>query len=142
MKSKIFLLVCLFMGTISLNSFAQDKANNATQDYKTIVGVDPVFCDDVQVDLLYVDLTVHFVQRTFKKGPVLSKEIQQLHGTVTSLWTGEVFKFREIDKWTETDHFEVKWHYNAKGDQGNHYLGTITYNLQTGDLTIGNTVCN
>lgn len=143
MKAKIILMVCLLIGISSMSVSAQDKANNAAdQGWFTTTYWSPVYCDGVMVDLLEGgEVTVHYVFRYVNNGPVLAKEIDQVKGTVTSQ-SGEVFKIRETDKYFYTDHWELTWHYNLIGNMGNHYIGSITYNYQTGEITVGKTVCN
>ena len=141
MKTRIILLVCLFISLANNTSVAQEKSNGATQGWIESAYWGPVYCDGVMVDLLEGgEISVHYVYRLFKTGNVVYKEIDQIKGTVTSQ-TGEVFTIRETDKLEFTDHWEVTWHYNLKGDQGTHYIGTLTMNYQTGEITIGNTVC-
>ena len=142
MKTKVFLFVCLFIGMAVTTSFAQDKANSATQGWTEGAYWSPVFCDGQMVDFLQGGwIRVHYVYKLFKNGDLLYKEIDQIKGEVTST-TGEVFKIREIDKWSYSGQWIMTWHYNLIGNQGTHYIGTLTYNYSTGELTIGKTVCN
>ncbi|MEN8115821.1 MAG: hypothetical protein ABFS16_02520 [Bacteroidota bacterium] len=142
MKTKIFLLVCLFMGIAVTQIYAQDKANNAVQGWAVGTYWTPVFCDGEMVDYLENgEIRIHFVYRLFKKGDLIFKEIDQIKGTVTSR-SGEVFKIRETDKWSYAGQWIVTWKYNLIGNQGTHYIGTLTYNYATGELTVGKTVCH
>ncbi len=142
MKANVFFMVCLFIGIFSISASAQGKANKAEQGWFTATYWSPVYCDGEMVDLLEGgELRVHYVFRIMNNGLVLAKEIDQIKGTVTSE-SGEVFKIRETDKYSYTDHWEVTWHYNLIGDQGNHYIGWITYNYMNGEITVGKTVCN
>lgn len=143
MKAKIIFLVCLLIGISSMSVSAQEKANNgAEQGWYTTTFWSPVYCNGELVDYLVGgELTVHFVFRYVNNGTALAKEVSQAKGTVTSS-SGEVFRVREIDKYLYTDHWEVTWHCNLIGDRGNHYIFSMTYNYQTGELTVGKTVCN
>jgi hypothetical protein len=141
MKTKIFLLVCLFMGLIWTNANAQGKSNNARQGWFASEYWAPIECDGVVVDYLEGgELTVHYVARNFKNGKIY-KEIDQLKGKVTSL-TGETFTIRETDKWSITDGVYITCRYNLIGNMGTHYHGVLIFNFYTGEITIGKTVCN
>lgn len=143
MKTKVILLLCLFMGLMQIQQVsAQGKANKADQGWFTSTYWSPVYCDGEMVDLLEGgELRVHYVFRMFKNGSVLAKEVDQIKGTVTSS-TGEVFKIRETDKYKYIDGWVLTWRYNLIGDMGSHYIGTLTYSYKTGELIIGHTVCN
>lgn len=140
MKTRIILLLCLFVGITWTQATAQDNANNAEQGWFTSTYWSPVYCDGELVDELSGgELRVHYVYR-YKNG-MFFKEIDQLKGKVTSQ-TGEVFEIRETDKYFKTDYWYVTWHYNLMGDRGNHYVGWITYCFFNGEITVGKTVCN
>lgn len=142
MKTNVFLMLCIFIGITSISVSAQDKANKAEQGWFTTTYWSPVYCDGEMVDLLKGgELRVHYVFRFVNNGLIVAKEIDQIKGSVTSV-SGEVFKIRETDKYFKTDHWEVTWHYNLIGDQGNHYIGWITMNFLTNEITVGKTVCN
>lgn len=142
MKAKACVLVCLFVGITTMSVNAQGNANKSDQGWFTSTYVSQVYCGDELVDYLEGgEIRVHYVFKIFKNGQVLAKEIDQIKGTVTSQ-SGEVFNIRETDKWLYVDHWELNWHYNLIGDQGTHYIGTLTYNYQTGELTVGKTVCH
>lgn len=142
MKTRVFLLVCLFIGIATLSVNAQDKANKADQGWVEGAYWGPVFCDGIMVDYLEGGtIMMHYVFRTFKNGKVLAKEVDQIKGEVMSS-SGETFTIRETDKWAYVDSWVMVWHYNLIGDQGTHYTGTLTYNYGTGELTVGNTTCN
>ncbi|MDD4108883.1 MAG: hypothetical protein PHH93_09200 [Prolixibacteraceae bacterium] len=141
MKTTFFLILFFFLGLAVTQTSAQEKANQADQGWFTSTYWSPVYCDGEIVDLLEGgEIRVHYVFRLFKNGSVLAKEIDQIKGTVTSS-TGEVFKIRETDKYKYIDGWELTWHYNLIGDQGSHYIGTITYYYKTGELVVGHTVC-
>lgn len=142
MKTKVFLLGCLFLGITAVSVQAQDKSNRAEQSWTVGTFWSPVVCGGQLVDVLEGgEITAHTISRTFKKGSILVKEIVQIKGTVTSK-SGEVFKIKEFDKWNKTVHWEGYWRYNLIGDQGSHYIGTLYYDYSTGKITVGKTVCN
>jgi len=140
MKARILFMACLFIGIVTMSAQAQDKAQSAVQGWVMSTYWSPVYCGDEMVDELQGgEIRMHYVYR-YKKG-VFFKEIDQIKGTVQSQ-SGEVFKIREVDKTYFTDHWYISWHYNLIGDQGNHYIGTLTYSYFTGEITVGKTVCN
>lgn len=73
--------------------------------------------------------------------------IVKAEGELTGQNTGEVFTYKEIDlRHFHYDNCVLTFHYNARGDQGNHLIGTMTWdfcndpNMQ--NLTIEKAICN
>jgi hypothetical protein len=68
-------------------------------------------------------------------------EIAQAKGEATGLY-GEVFQLTETDKlWLPVQGL-LLWHFNLKGNEGNHYIGTLTYSYITGEMVVRKTVCH
>ncbi len=140
MKTKKFLLLCLFMVIALIQASAQNTDNKAVQGWFQSTYYTPVYCGDQLVDYLEGGvLRVHYIVK-YKDGKY-QWETDQLKGEVISQ-TGEVFQIREIDQTYRTDHWYLTWHYNLIGDRGTHYIGTLTYSYWTGETIIGKTVCN
>ncbi len=141
MKAKnILILLCLFIAFSVFQANAQGNDNRSVQGWFQSTYWSPIFCDDVLVDYLEGGtLFCHYVVH-YKNGSY-NWEIDQLKGEVTSS-SGEVFRVREIDKTYFTDHWYVTWHFSLLGDQGTHYIGTLTYSYYTGEVTVGKIVCN
>lgn len=140
MKAKSLLMICALLCISFTQINAQDNPNAAIQFWAQGTYWTPVFCGGEMVDNLEGGtIRVHVVYR-YKNGNFF-KEIDQIKGEVTSDKTGEVFQIREIDKTYKEDVWYVTWHYNLIGNQGSHYIGTITYNYSNGAITFDNTVC-
>lgn len=142
MKTKfLFISMCLIMGIALGTTSAQEKAKKTEQGWIESTYWCPVFCDDVLVDVLsggYIRL--HYVYHSNPGKKIW--EIDQIKGEVTSSLTGETFRIREVDKYTFVDSWFLTWHYNLIGDQGTHYIGTLTYDYATGELAVVKTVCH
>jgi hypothetical protein len=140
MKTKSALIgLCLVFGMVLTGAYGQKKDKQAVQGWTTSEYWSPVVCDNQMVDLLTGgSIRVHYVVHLNDKAKFY--EIDQIKGEVTSE-TGEVFRIRETDKYFFTDHWYLVWRYNLIGDQGTHYIGTLTYSYWTGTITVGKTVC-
>jgi hypothetical protein len=141
MKVKIILIsVCLIIGVALTSAYGQEKDKKTVQGWFTSTLWSPVYCGDTMVDLLSGgSIRVHYVVHL--NGKAKFSEIYQIKGEVTSE-TGEVFQIKEIDKYYFIDNWYLIYHYNFIGDRGTHYIGTLTWNLLTGEITVGKTVCN
>lgn len=148
MKTKTLLLICLFLGIGLTQLSGQNGQNGTTGSYSEWYEASwdmPIFCPNeqgvlVQTDNLKATLWVHH-KAHFLKGDWLTCYVQ-CSGTAVSVGfkdengnqiggTGEVFDIKEIDKqdnnivndiWNCVDNY----HFNAKGRNGTHYIGTIT----------------
>jgi hypothetical protein len=136
MKTKTFLLVCLFLGIGLIQLSAQawpppppDNKNHTGSvvtmetygDYSA-----PVFSSDGQlIDWLAGSVTAHYV-RHYKNGVWLS-EIADFYGEVVSVGldfnsgTGEVFSIKDQYKTREVG-VNGDGHFSAKGNQGSHII--------------------
>jgi len=137
MKTKTILLLCLFLGTGLTQTSAQ--ATRSAQ-YKAELGYyTPVFCGDEMVDYLEGVVMFHVIDH-YKNGN-WQWEIAQAKGEATGLY-GEVFQLTETDKlWLPVQGL-LLWHFNLKGNEGNHYIGTLTYSYITGEMVVRKTVCH
>jgi hypothetical protein len=139
--TRIFISLFLIIGVSLMQASAQGHGTKTLQGWYMSEYWSPVSCGDNVVDVLEGgSVRVHYVVH-YKDG-VYQWETDQLKGEVISDLTGEVFKIREIDKTYFTDHWYLTWHFSLVGDQGTHYIGTITYSYWTGEITFGKTVCN
>ena len=138
--------MCLLTG-IGLTQLSAQNSNanpNATGTYSVQFWFSstywsPVYCGDQMVDFLEGgEIIVHRIGHRVE-GKLLWR-IEQIRGEVTSV-TGEVFTIRELDK-TDAIEMAITWKYNLHGSWGNHYLGILTQNLLTGEITVGPTICN
>jgi hypothetical protein len=133
MKTKTFLLLCLFLGILTQISAQNPKGNNQTgswSEYWTNTYTEPVYCDGVQADLLDISVTVHHVGHFLKGIWVWCKT--ESSGEAVSETTGEVFSIKQIDKQDNNIQTDGTWlfvdvfHYVIKGSKGTQYIGTLT----------------
>jgi hypothetical protein len=138
MKTKVFLLVCLIMGIGLTQLSAQSVKFTGTFDYWQ-----PVYCNGVQIDWL-TGTTIYSGIEHYKDGVAIFQNYHN-RGEVASGITHEVFKVIETDKVFQLDQNSnfttCIWHTNLKGDQGSHYLGTMTWDLITNIITVDKFVC-
>jgi hypothetical protein len=128
MKTKTFLLICLFLGIATTQLSAQgippkNGTGSVINDYYTSWGA-PVFCDGVQVDCMYNGTVWSHNVDHFKNG-VFEWENETCVGTATSCWTGETFTFKELDKYFHNHNTpgygELDINTHIKGDKGSLY---------------------
>ena len=129
MKTIKFIGIILF--TLLVVNSVQVKAQNPNvEGTRTVVwvlengwGSIPVFCDGTQVDMLKGSGFKLLFREHYKEG-VFTKMIISGSGKVvyTSENTGEKFTIHEVDR-MEVEKGEYIWHFNAKGEDGTHYIG-------------------
>lgn len=128
MKSVFPFIVCLLVGAASIQLSAQSE-NRTYQGWDEFSAVTPIYCDGDLVDLLFLELRVHFVVHV-KDGEVVW-ETDQIKGTATSDSPGdETFKYKETDTYLSEN--IIYFHFNAKGDMGTHYQGTMLVDISGG----------
>jgi|LGVF01.2.fsa_nt_gb hypothetical protein len=97
----------------------------------------PLYCDDQVVDYLSGDLESHWIWHVEDGKYVWLKIIW--NGTLTSEFTGEIFKVKEFNKlqniegavyWWQLESYDL--HYNIKGDMGSHYIGSGYVDIENG----------
>jgi hypothetical protein len=154
MKTKTFLLLCLFTGIGLTQLSAQlqypdpyahnDRGTGATITTGGAEYVDwgvPVFCHGEFVELLLVDCTLHYLDH-WMNGNWISFVIS-LHGEAKSDATGEVFIFNEQFKnyGMTTPPWILSSKLNLRGDKGSHYIMSITYDITNDIFTIQKGLC-
>ncbi|MEI8115252.1 MAG: hypothetical protein WCI54_16595 [Bacteroidia bacterium] len=129
MKTKVFLFVCLFLGIGLTQLSAQDfslpkngENGSVTSRFTTWYWL-PVYIDGVMVDELSGDVEWHIIIR-YKNGAMINV-IDKITGISIQSKTGENFTGSEIDRQNIEDQLGI-WHFNLKGNQGTHYIGTLT----------------
>ena len=70
--------------------------------------------------------TYHVVLH-YKKGILISENVHYT-GVVQSSNTTEEFKLSEVDKVDDINGI-ISWHFNLIGNQGNHYIGSMTWDV-------------
>ena len=139
MKTKTLLLFCLIMGFTMSQAFAQGKVTKSVQ-YKAELGYyTQVYCGNMMVNYLEGTVMFHVIDH-YKNGK-WQWEIAQAKGEAEG-YLGEIFTITETDKYWIPEFGILVWHYNAKGNMGNHYTGFLTYSYLTGKMIVGKTVCH
>jgi hypothetical protein len=146
MKTKTFLLICLFLGIGLTQLSAQNGKNGTGTDvsrYSYVGWACPVVCDGVQVDDLwgygdaqYID---HYVNGEWAWETIILKGIGRNEA-------GEKFSFSEQDKifyshklgdYTWICHDNIK----ARGDHNTLYNISIIINVWDGTWVVKNATC-
>jgi hypothetical protein len=144
MKTKTFLLICLFLGIglIQLSAQKGKNGNGSTSEYATVTGYYyiPVDCSKVVGDELVGSITEHAV-RHYKDG-VLIWQNSSYDGEVTNASTGEVFIVKDHWKWDSATPDSGSGHYTLKGSSGSHYILFYTFDFNTYTVTFTKAVCN
>jgi hypothetical protein len=149
MKTKKFLLLCLLLGIGMTQLSAQNGKNTHDTKSERVVVVwpgywQPIICDGAEVDNLTGTVTV-YAEYHYKDGIPIWASYHSI-GEAKSEKTGEVFTVKENDFKQYT--VQGEWprfftvHFNLKGDQGSHYIGTVTYDNFTGDMSVIKFICN
>ena len=121
MKAKKILMLCLLLGI----GVTKLSAQTYVYTWPDAPYYTPVFCDDVLVDELNGTVTWHAVWHC--EGDVLIFANITAHGTATGT-NGETFKVHEKDMEQTSEGYNI-YHVNLKGDNGNHYIGTILFDF-------------
>lgn len=138
MKFKVFsVMFCLIAGMLWTQLSAQ-SINRAYQDKGYGLFYTEVYCNGEVVDEVEGNLDFHIVV-FFYNGVVWYK--WQAKGSGVSTWTGEEFRYFEIDKLDYVNGIYT-WHYHLRGDMGNDYVGFVTWDMNTDVMTPGHTVCH
>ena len=129
MKTKTFLLLCLFTG-LGLTQLSAQNGKDGTAAINGFFEWDgykqPVYCDGEIVDYLTGTVSVHSVA-IFKNNDVLTLN-QRLFGEVQSTITGEIFRLHEFDKCDVTSMLDP-FHFNLIGNKGSHYIGFYIWDM-------------
>ncbi len=144
-KFVLFFSLLLVTGLLAINhadALNNQKDNGNKSVVTTVEWTDywqPIYCNGVMIDYLTGTVTVHNIE-LYKNGINIGGN-SHVYGEVTSNnGTGEVFKLHENDKgdWIQGT---VTWHFNLKGNMGSHYIGSMTWDLVTGEITVHKAMC-
>ena len=145
MKTKSLLSLCLVMGiAITQLSAQSDKGLGNKTLIETVVWDywQPVYCNGLEVDYLFGEVNARSIS-VFKNG-ILVKSMWHSYGNVTSDATGEVFTLLENSK-TNIMTLISTWHFTLKGNEGTHYLGSMTWDQINDpnflDITVNRASC-
>lgn len=137
-KISLLLSICLAMGMF----FTQASAQKSYSDWYTAAYWAPVECNGLTVDNLSGEMViVHQVTHTnWIKSGVYSNI--QYKGTAVSDFTGEVFTIKESAKiFFNGEMWVYVGKVNLKGDQGSHYIGSLTLDANTWEIIEINIKC-
>ncbi len=138
MKTTKQMLVVIFMFATGLSPLFAQSPDRSYQEKYDGPFVTEVFCDGVQVDLVVGTLKTHEVFHYNKSGFSWAKISG--NGTALGEWSGEIFTYKEIGGFKAGEE-TYTWRYHLKGNQGSHYIGTITWNYITDEIFPGKTKC-
>lgn len=135
MKTKTFLLLCLFLG-IGLTQLSGQ--NTKTYPYTVpIVGnsyVISIVCNGVEVDQIAYPASYDLKERDHYKNDIFKWASGSVtNAQYTSILTNEVFKANDMEKIDFSTGILV-WHMNLSGNMGNHYNLKIVYDISTWTL--------
>lgn len=143
-KLSIFLVSALLLIFFSSTIFAQGKKKG--DDNKTVKVEfewtdywQPVFCDGIQVDYLTGTVSVQWIVIQKDGNPV--KTNVTMHGQASSNVSSEVFKVHDKELMVPDLDGIVYWHFNLKGNQGSHYIGSMIWDSVTGAMTVEKAIC-
>ena len=144
MKTKTFLLICLFLGI----GIARLSAQTDVYKWSEVTGQWPLTCDGITVEVLDCTGTLTWLSHDEKDKVTGEKRWAWVKAhfkwTATSTITGEVFKATEKDPGIEVynpvtgDYIKEVgfWHAIIKGNMGSHYNITYSYSYdQQGNWT-------
>jgi hypothetical protein len=148
MKTKIFLLVSLFAGILTVQLSAQNgkNGNGNYNETETIVGNTydfEVVCGDEVVDVLNFPSSFDLrVLIHFKNGIETWGKYKLNNFLMTSKLTGEVFNTQS----TENDYSYVGgsyfWHLNLNGNMGHQYIIDMEFETTNWELVNYRSVCH
>lgn len=142
MKTKTIILICLLLGIGLVELSAQTKTvvleGSVPNGYFL-----PIICNGTNVDYLVGDFSYHVELHYVNGIPIWQQG--QARGELTSS-AGEVFKLKETDKKHNCNGCSMTLNYNLIGNKGNHYIGTLIWDLCNDPFllnpTVIKTICN
>ena len=148
MKTKAFLLVCLFlfMGLTQLSAQNGKGGTNGSysERFSDVFSI-PVFCGGQQVDYLVGTLEWHHIGK-WLKGDWQNCFVQMFGELTSTTGSGEVFRVQLIAKQDNNIQSDGSWEYyavthvNLIGNKGSHYIGEFTMDY-TGEVVSIRSVC-
>jgi hypothetical protein len=140
MKTKTFLLLCLFLGI----GLTQLSAQNGPKDVKTVVWDNPyyigefLYCDGAYVGYMEGPMVWHLVGHFINGVEVW--EIAHAHGTIQSSW-GEVFTVKEVNKEFIPKDGYIIGSTNLNGNWGDHFIFRMTFDKDWNIVSIQKEGC-
>ena len=138
MKTKIFLLVCLF-SNFTLNQLSAQNGKNGTGTLpfiETITGNNfeiSIMCGGEEVDILNFPISYDLrIRHHFNNGELNWEKYQLNNVLYTSKISGEIFKAVDFEKTNGKGQFI--WLLHLKGDKGNQYNIRMVFDTTTWEL--------
>jgi hypothetical protein len=146
MKTKVFILLCLFIGTQLYGQPDNKNGTGAIVDTRVFDNFGlPVFCDGVMVAVLYGTVFIHEVI-IWKNGVWIKGNHRYSASDFKSSNSDEIFKVMIIDQCVNTGGVNPEGTGSLKvnfiGDKGSHYIGNFNYTFPNGSLELVNMICN
>jgi hypothetical protein len=146
MKTKTFLMLCLFLGIGLIQLSAQKPDNTKTYVYKDYEQGywSPVYCTNELGVLVLVDeltgtinshVVVHYKNNQYQWYMI------QWEGEITSEMNQEVFQIHESDKIDIPITGVYTYHFNLVGNMGSHYINFGTLNMIDWTIVCTKSVC-
>lgn len=132
---KFSIVLCIILSFTAAVTKAQE---NGTISYMNVAEVIlPLYCGNVPVDRISDNWVEAHFRIHFEDG-LIKWRILSLKGHVQSEGgiTFEITALSMFRKWPVQEA-----HYNLKGDDGSHYVGSLTYNNDTDKFTFGKAIC-
>lgn len=135
MKTKAFLLICLFAGIASTQLSAQNGKNGTgtiVDDFFVTLrnmAEFPVICDGELIDDLTATDFYLPVSSHYKEGKLIWLKMKVTNLVLTSIFTGEKFVITGIREKQDWVNMIDEVHYNVSGSSGSRYIIHITANL-------------
>jgi hypothetical protein len=141
MKKQVWFTIIFLLGIGLLSVSAQGNSENGARTARysgQFQYWQPVYCNGF-VDYLTGVTTFSGIEHYDKDGVIAFQNFTN-RGTAISDNTGEVFEVIEMDKQFPEDTF-VTWTFNLKGNQGSHYIGSMTWEWTSNVMTVEKFVC-
>lgn len=143
MKTKTFLLLCLFFG-IGLTQLSAQNGKNGTgtdiSDYSNEYWYTEVYCDGVQVDFIEGTSDIRIINQWVDG--VWQWQIASNSGVGTSSCTGETFTFKDqVHFYYNNNKGGLRIDEHVKGDKGSLYNMTFIINTNDGSMSVKNASC-
>jgi len=150
MKTKTIFFLCLLLGF----GVAQLSAQKGRTTHETAVWTGyymPIISNGVIIDYLTGTVTTYILTHYDKsggewvnyhsKGQATSTDLVDDNGVVLKTGTGEEFTVKENDFKQDGSLF-MEFHFNLIGNKGSHYLGIMSMNTQTFEMSVVKIIIN
>jgi hypothetical protein len=151
MKTKTFCILCLLLSLTMTQGFAQKDRTTHETSVWTGYYMPIINSNEVVVDYLTGTVTTYVVTHFDKtgdewvnyhsKGQAASTDLLDENGAILLCGTGEDFIVKENDFKQDGSLF-MEFHFNLIGNRGHHYLGIMSLNTQTYEMSVVKIIIN